>query len=126
MYESTYDYSSTSSLGEVSPIVWIVYLAISIFYLIVTVKLYQKAGFPGWAAIVPVYNMVVLFQMAKMSGWMVLLLFVPFVNIVILIMLYINLAKAFGKGAGYGVGLIFLPLIFMPMLAFGSAEYEEF
>ncbi len=129
MYEYTYDYSTTTPAAEVSPIFWIVYflfiIGLTIFYLIVTVKIYQKAGYPGWAAIVPIYNVVVLFQIAKMSGWMVLLLFVPIVNFVITIMLYLNLAKVFGKDAGFGLGLFFLNLIFMPILAFGSAEYDE-
>lgn len=125
MYEYNYDYATTTPAAEVSPIVWIIYLAFAVFYLIVSIKIYQKAGYPGWAAIVPIYNVVVLFQVAKMSGWMVLLMFVPIVNFVILIMMYLNLAKVFGKDVGFGLGLIFLNFIFMPILAFGNAEYDE-
>ena len=80
------------------------------------------------SVIVPVYNAVVLFQIAGVNPWLLLLAIIPFVNFialpVLMIMVYVKLAKAFGKGAGYAVGLIFLNVIFMPMLAFSDAEYE--
>lgn len=63
------------------------------------------------------------FEIAGMNGWMFLLLCVPIVNIVIAIMLYVNLAKAFGKSTGFAIGLIFLNFIFTLILGFGSAEY---
>lgn len=40
------------------------------------------------------------------------------------IIVSIRIANAFGKGAGFAVGLIFLPFIFFPILAFGDAEYQ--
>jgi Na+/melibiose symporter-like transporter len=86
-------------------------------------KLYVKAGKPGWAAIIPFYNIYVLFEIAGMNGWMFLLLLIPIVNIVILIMLYINLAKAFGKSTTFTVGLIFLNIIFILILGFGNDRY---
>src|SRR5574344_1077950 len=88
-------------IGSLSPLmsIKIIYtlfsLIISIIMIIGMWKLYVKAGKPGWASIVPFYNMYVLFGVAGMNGWMFLLMFVPIVNIVFLIILYINLAKVF-------------------------------
>ncbi|MBM84265.1 MAG: signal peptidase I [Planctomycetaceae bacterium] len=85
---------------------------------------FSKAGKPGWASIVPIYNMIVLLEICGRPIWWLLLMFIPCVNIVFAIMLLIDLAKAFGKGAGFGVGLILLTPIFMMILAFSSAKYE--
>jgi hypothetical protein len=88
-------------------------------------KVFEKAGKPGWAAIVPLYNIWVLVEIAeKPSSWFFLILCVPCANIVFQILLYIEIANKFGQGAGFGVGLAFLPMIFWPILGFGSAEYE--
>lgn len=90
-------------------------------------RIFTKAGKPGWASIIPVYNMVVLFQIVGMNPWLLLLYIVPFVNyvasIVLIIMLGIKLAKVFGKSSGFAVGLIFLNTIFMLILGLGNAEY---
>ena len=86
--------------------------------------IFSKAGKPGWAAIVPIYNLVVLCQIAGRPAWWVLLYLVPVVSFIISIIVTVGLAKNFGKGAGYVVGLIFLPFIFFPMLAFGDAKYQ--
>ncbi len=90
--------------------------------------IFKKANKPGWASIVPIYNIVVKYQIANINPLFILLFLIPFVNgvaaIVLNIMLGINLAKAFGKSGGFAVGLIFLPMIFYPILAFGKAEYQ--
>jgi len=88
-------------------------------------KLFTKAGKPGWASIIPIYNNLVLIDIAGKPMWWFLLMFIPVVGIVISIMVLIGLAKNFGRGAGTVIGLIFLPLIFMLILAFGSAEYNR-
>lgn len=88
-------------------------------------KLFTKAGKPGWASIIPIYNSLVLIDIAGKPMWWFLLMFIPIVNIVISVMVMIGLAKNFGRGAGTVIGLIFLPLIFMLILAFGSAEYNR-
>ena len=87
-------------------------------------KVFVKAGQPGWAAIVPIYNLYVMTQIAGKPGWWLLLFFIPFVNIVIAILLSIAIAQKFGKGAGFGVGMTFLGFIFMPILGFGDAQYD--
>jgi hypothetical protein len=85
--------------------------------------LFTKAGKPGWAAFIPFYNILVLVEIVgKPFLWFVLAL-IPCVNIVISILLCIDLAKCFGKSAGYGLGIAFFPYIFVPLLAFGDARY---
>ena len=98
-------------------------LAFTVVILVGMWKVYVKAGKPGWACIVPFYNSYCLFDMTFGNGWLFLLTFVPCVNFVMMILVYVKLAKAFGKGGGYAVGLIFLPVIFIPMLGFGDAQY---
>jgi hypothetical protein len=85
---------------------------------------FTKAGKPGWAAIVPVYNIIVKLEIVGRPLWWILLMFLPLVNIAIWIVISIDLAKSFGKDVGYGVGLALLPFIFHPMLAFGDATYR--
>jgi len=87
-------------------------------------KVFTKAGQPGWAAIVPIYNIVVLLQIVGRPMWWLVLCLIPLVNLVAAIILAIDLAKSFGKGAGFGLGLIFLGFIFYPILGFGSARYS--
>jgi hypothetical protein len=88
-----------------------------------------KAGEPGWASLVPIYNLVVLFRIAGMPAWYVAVMFIPFLgaiaSVVLLIMVDIELSNRFNMGGGFTVGLILLPFIFYPILGFGSAEYED-
>lgn len=121
MYYST-SYS-TSGLENISSGTVIAALAVAIVSIIAQWKIFTKAGKPGWAAIIPFYNMYTLFEVAGMNGWMFLLMLLPIVNIVIMIMLYVNLAKSFDKSTGFAVGLIFLNFIFMLILGFGSDQY---
>jgi len=86
-------------------------------------KVFTKAGKPGWAAIIPIYNVVVLLQIAGKPLWWIVLLFIPIVNIVIAVMVMISVAKAFGKGTGFALGLLFLSPIFIPILGFSDAQY---
>lgn len=84
---------------------------------------FDKAGQPGWAAIIPIYNLIVWAEVAKKEVWWGLLLMVPVVGIVFMIMLNIEVAKQFGKDVGYAVGLSLLPFVFWPMLGFGKSRY---
>lgn len=86
-------------------------------------KVFTKAGKPGWASIIPIYNTIVLLEIAGKPAWWFLLLLIPGVNIVIAIMVAIDLARNFGKGTGFGVGLALLPFIFYLILGFGDARY---
>lgn len=85
--------------------------------------IYQKANVPGWASLVPVYNLVKLLEIIGKPTWWVLLMFIPFVNLVLYFIINFKLARVFGKGTGFGFGMVFLPFIFYPILAFGSAQY---
>jgi len=115
---------ANSDFGSLGAGMVILYLAILVLVVASWWVINQKAGKPGWAAIIPIYNVIVELQIAKMNPWLVLLMFVPIANVVVLIMMYINIARLFGKGVGYALGLIFLSIIFLPMLAFGPAKYQ--
>ena len=86
-------------------------------------KVYTKAGQPGWAAIIPIYNVFVLLKIVGKPWWWIIGLLIPFVNFIVLILLCVELAKVFGKGIGFAIGLILLAFIFYPILAFGDATY---
>jgi hypothetical protein len=100
-----------------------VILAIAVFLIICQWKIYAKAGKPGWASIIPIYNIVILLEIVKKPIWWLVLLMIPLVNVVIAILIMIELAKVFGKDGGFTVGLILLPYVFYPILAFGDAKY---
>ena len=103
----------------------LVLLGISVFIIIASVwMVFAKAGKPGWASIVPIYNVIILLEMAGKPVWWIVLMFIPAVNIVVLVLVALSLANAFGKGGGFAVGLVFLPIIFYPILAFGDAQYK--
>ncbi len=87
-------------------------------------KVFTKAGKPGWASIIPIYNIIVLLQIAGKPTWWFILLLIPIVNLIIAILMYLALAEKFGKGGGFAMGLVFLGIIFFPILGFGSAQYQ--
>ena len=85
---------------------------------------FKKAGEPGWAALIPIYNIMVLLKIAGKPMWWVILMLIPFVNIIVLIIAIVGLARNFGKGAGFALGLALLAPIFYPILAWGDAQYQ--
>ncbi|MBE5870074.1 MAG: signal peptidase I [Lachnospiraceae bacterium] len=101
----------------------LVSLAFSIAVIIAQCKVFEKAGEPWWAAIVPFYNTYKLFEIVYGNGWKFLFLFIPLVNIYFIIKLSINLANVFGEGTGFGLGLLFLAPVFYCILGFGNYEY---
>src|SRR5213083_3264088 len=107
-----------------SPLSMIVGLLIALFLIVAMWKVFTKAGQPGWASIIPIYNLYIWCKIVGRPWWWILLMLIPFVDFIILIILFIDLAKSFGKGAGFGIGLILLPIIFWPILGFGSAQYQ--
>lgn len=102
----------------------IVYLAVIAVIIAGMWKTFEKAGKPGWGAIIPIYNAYLFIKIAGRPGWWLLLLFIPVINFIINIVVAIDVAKKFGEGLGYGLGLAFLPFIFFPLLGFGDATYE--
>ena len=101
----------------------LLYLVVIVFYVYCMWRIFVKAGKPGWASIVPIYNLLVEFEIVGRPWWWLLLMFVPVANVVIGVIVLLDLAKVFGKGTGFGLGLIFLPFIFIPVLAFDNAKY---
>lgn len=119
-----YDYYSYSSPPAYNPVFTIISLVLCVFVLVCMWIVFRKAGKPGWAAIVPFYNLYVLFDITWGSGMRFLLLLIPIYNIILSIQTQVRLAKAFGKSGGFAAGLIFLPYIFIPLLAFGKETYQ--
>ncbi|MER5266135.1 DUF5684 domain-containing protein [Actinosynnema sp. NPDC002837] len=98
---------------------------IGLFLIVAMWKVFAKAGKPGWAAIIPLYNIYVQLKIVGRPGWWLILFFIPVVNIVISLLVAIDMAKSFGKGSGFGVvGLWLFGFVGYPMLAFGSATYR--
>ncbi len=87
-------------------------------------KMFEKAGYEGYRAIIPLYNMFTLTEMSGMNGWYFLLCLIPYIGVIIwLVMVSSRIALAFGKDNIYAVGLILVPYVFYPVLGFGSAQY---
>jgi hypothetical protein len=118
------EYSYSSQGQAPSPAVLIAELLIALLVIVAMWKVFTKAGRPGWASIIPIYNMYVWCKIVGRPGWWVILMLIPLVNIVIGIIVCIDLAKSFGKGAGFGIGIALLGIIFLPILGFGSAQYQ--
>lgn len=86
-------------------------------------KVFHKAGQPGWASIVPIYSFLIDLKIIRRPWWWIFLVLIPGVGFVVQIIIMHDMAKVFGKGVGFILGLIFLPFIFYPILAFGDAKY---
>lgn len=106
-------------LGLLAPFVLL--LALAVVVAISHWRVFTKAGEPGWAAFVPIYNVMVLARIGGEPEWFGLLMLLPCINIYFWFVVQLKLAERFGMGAGFGLGLVFLPMIFYPILAFGSA-----
>jgi len=106
---------------------WILAIALGVFYIVCYWKVFTKAGKAGWLSIIPIVNLVVLLNIGGLSGWWLLVGLVPGVDVVFLaifsLVVYWNLGKAFGRGVGFRLGLMFLHAIFIAILAFGDAQY---
>lgn len=102
----------------------IIYLAIIVVLIAAQWKIYEKAGKPGWACLIPFYNIIVLLEIVGKPWWWLLLMLIPVVNIVIAIWVTNLLSKSFGKSEGFTVGLLLLGIIFYPILGFGDAQYQ--
>ena len=121
---TSYGVSTTSGLtGAIAAMglfFWVLSMALSILMIISLWKIFKKVGKPGWASIIPIYNIYIMCEIAEKEWWYVLLSCVPFANIYAMIVLYNGMAKKFGKSGGFVAGMILLPVIFFPMLAFGK------
>ncbi len=114
------EYSASASGGS-AIVILIVELLFAVAATAGVWKTFTKAGEPGWAAIIPIYNLIVMVKIAGKPMWWVVLYFIPLVSLVPLFVVPIGIAQRFGKSAGFGIGLALLPFIFYPMLGFGDA-----
>lgn len=103
---------------------WIIYLALLALTFAGWWMIFQKAGEEGWKAIIPIYNAIVLMKIIGREWWWVLLMLIPIVGLVIWIIVSLDLAKSFGRGTGFAIGLILLPFIWSLILGFGSDTYK--
>jgi hypothetical protein len=116
--------SSPAGRHVVSGIVWIIYLAIIVAIIAGWWKVFTKAGEAGWKSIIPIYGFIVMLKIVGRDWWWVILLLIPVVGLIIWIIVALDLAKSFGRGTGFGIGLAFLSPIFGLMLGFGSDTYR--
>ena len=129
-YDTTsLDTSALAGLGIFFAVYVVICLGLSIFYLVSMWKVYEKAGKDGWAALIPIYNLYVLFEIGGQKGAYAFFIFIPFVGPIIAlvfeIMAYMEIAKRFGKDTVFGVLSIFFPIVTFPILAFSDAKYNE-
>lgn len=122
-YSSQYSSEATGIFAGIGAIFIIIYLAIIILMIASMWKVFEKAGKPGWAVLIPIYNTYIMIQIVgKPTIWLLWCL-IPCVNFVFAVWLYNLMSKSFGKEEGFTVGMILLPFIFWPILGFGSAKY---
>jgi len=121
------DVHNTAVLAQAqdgSPFTLVIAIALIVVIVAGIWKTFEKAEKPGWAALIPIFNVIVLLDIAERPIWWIFLFLVPFVNFIIGIVIAVDIAERFGKGVGFGLGLAFLGFIFYPILGFGSAEYR--
>ncbi len=121
-----YDPNSAGSAAAVLAIfsaLLIPILVISVISIVGQWKVYTKAGKPGWACIVPIYNLIVLLEIVGKPVWWIFLFLIPCVNIIFIVWTINLLSKSFGQGAGFTIGLFILGFIFWPLLGFGNYQY---
>jgi hypothetical protein len=109
--------------AEMAVVYGVVWMAVVVVFIAAYWRIFAKAGRPGWASLIPIYNVVTLLHITGRSGWWTLGMFVPLLNVFVLIRLVFELARAFGRGIGFGVGLLLLSPIFVPVLGFGGSQY---
>lgn len=121
---TTIDNPALDQIYAILPVIGIISSILGLFMIISTWRIFKKAGKHGWASIVPIYNFIVLIEVAGLPLWYFILFLIPFVNIYAMFKIYIELAHKFGKGTGFGVATVFFPIICLPVLAFGKCKYE--
>ncbi|WP_375561700.1 DUF5684 domain-containing protein [Bernardetia sp. OM2101] len=102
----------------------VIYLGLIVFFIATYWKIFEKAGKPGWASLIPIYSSLVFMEIINKPKIWVLYMFIPFVGLYWAILSVVEFAKVFGKDTGFAIGIIFLPIVFLPMLAFGDAQYQ--
>ncbi len=120
------NYDSSSGAAALVAIISAMIIPIIIVSVIVIIgkwKIFEKAGKPGWAAIIPIYNWIVLLEIVGKPIWWIFLFLIPCVNIVFIVWTINLLSKSFGQSEGFTVGLLLLGVVFYPILGFGNYQY---
>lgn len=117
------DHGSAADAAFIWTMMMLIWLPLIVLFIACFWSIFTKAGEPGWACLIPIYNAIVILKIAGKPAWWFLLYLIPLVNVVIAVIVKLEIAKRFGKGTGFAVGMIFLPFIFYPILAWGSARY---
>lgn len=108
----------------VNPFLVVLWLAVAVILIVANWKLFTKAGKPGWAILIPIYNVIVYLQIVDKPVWWIVLFFIPIVNIVIAIIVLLAFVQKFGQPAWHVILALFLGVIYFPYLAFSKAEYK--
>lgn len=118
-----YGYEELFGIGAgITIFIWLIMfgvaLVVTVFGIYCNVRIYQKAGYEWWKAIVPYYNLYIMTEFTIGNGWWFLLMFVPVVGIILTYVMFYRLAMCFGKSTLFGIGMIFIPIVFLAILAF--------
>jgi hypothetical protein len=112
-------------LGTIFVVVFVVIILIAVLLLVISLwKIFTKAGKPGWAVLIPIYNLIVLFQIIGRPWWYIFFMLIPGAQIVLWGIIAINLARIFDKNWAFGIGIFLLPFLFLPILGLGKAAYN--
>ena len=131
-YSYTYDYPKAASAAGAGIIggfftffILLIIIACVVLNIIAQWKIFTKAGKEGWKALIPIYNTYTLLQILNMEPLLCLLMLLPGASFMLGIVMDVKLAKSFGKGTGFAIGLILLTPIFYMILGFGDAKYKQ-
>lgn len=127
MMDAYYNYNDAMFYAIMQAVGVIFFISLVVYILIVIAqwKIFDKAGIAGWKSLIPIYNVYCFYKITWGSGWLFLVLLVPLVGFVFSIITQYRLAKSFDKGIGFTIGLILLSPVFLLILGFGNAEYNE-
>ncbi|HUF25912.1 MAG TPA: DUF5684 domain-containing protein [Gemmatimonadaceae bacterium] len=103
---------------------WLVIMGLVVFMVASMWIVFDKAGQPGWAVLIPIYQQIVHARVANKSVWWGIALIIPVINLIAYFVISFGVAERFGKSTAFGIGLALLPIVFYPMLAFGDAQAE--
>ena len=105
-------------------VLWFVYIAAIVAFIAGLWMVFTKAGEDGWKAIIPIWNVLILLKIVGREWWWIILMLIPIVGFIVWIIVALDLAKSYGRGTGFGIGLIIFPYIWTIILGFGSDTYK--
>jgi len=105
-------------------VLWFLYIAAIVAFVAGLWMVFTKAGEDGWKAIIPIWNVLILLKIVGREWWWIILMLIPIVGFIVWIIVALDLAKSYGRGTGFGIGLIIFPYIWTIILRFGSDTYR--